>query len=755
MRSTRGFLLLAIAVILGAVGASYYIRKGIQDRQAPPKPEPLPLNTELTANEWFYKKEGAAGSVVEVRARNFRQVKDPDRMELEHVELRIFDKQRNRYDRIKSESAQLDVTKGTLYSDGDVEIITGLPAEAGLASRNINIRTSGLTYDSNTGKAFTDRPASFTSDRGEGKCVGASYDPNARELQMYSQVELHWRGQDPKSKPMKLESGHLLYKETEEKIYLSPWARLTRDTTVLDSRDAVAAIDKGAIRHVDATQAHGIETYPERKVEYAADQMGMDFDPKGQVEKIAGERNARLVSSSRTVRTTVTTDKVNLEFVPFGGESVLTKTLAQGHSVMEAVPVAVGKAPVPETRVLHSDVIELDMRPGGKEIESVRTHTPGTLEFLPNRPEQRRRRLDAERMTMNYAPGNVIQAFRATTVSTRTEPDPRRRSREPLPPVLTWSKDLSAAFDPKTGHLTRLEQWNDFRYEEGTRKAKSETAVLEEDRDLITLERPARIWDQTGSTTADKILLDQKNGDITAEGHVVSSRLPDKKGSSSAMLSQDDPLEGTADRMQTSNRNQRIHYESNAVVWQGPNRIRGDVIDIDRNARTLVATGNVRSRFVDRRSDPGSKSAPATPARTGPPTFITVDAAKLVYVDKDRLAHYTGGARLLRPGMDVKAEEIRAFLNDTKAQSSLDRAYADGKVEILRSQPDRTVRCSSEHAEYFTGDERIVLKGGRPLLVDSRRGSTRGQELTYFVSNDKLLVNGSEQQPVGTRLHRP
>ena len=37
---------------------------------------------------------------------------------------------------------------------------------------------------------------------------------------MMSQVELNWRGSDPKAKPMKVEAGELDYKEKESKVYL-------------------------------------------------------------------------------------------------------------------------------------------------------------------------------------------------------------------------------------------------------------------------------------------------------------------------------------------------------------------------------------------------------------------------------------------------------------------------------------------------------------------------------------------------------
>jgi phospholipid transport system substrate-binding protein len=61
---------------------------------------------------------------------------------------------------------------------------------------------------------------------------------------------------------------------------------------------------------------------------------------------------------------------------------------------------------------------------------------------------------------------------------------------------------------------------------------------------------------------------------------------------SSDMLSGDEPLQATARKMESRNRNRTIHYEGAVNMWQGANRIRADVVDIDRVAdkRTLVRT---------------------------------------------------------------------------------------------------------------------------------------------------------------------
>ena len=107
---------------------------------------------------------------------------------------------------------------------------------------------------------------------------------------------------------------------------------------------------------------------------------------------------------------------------------------------------------------------------------------------------------------------------------------------------------------------------------------------MDADQNVILLDTGARIWDASGSTAADHIRLDQRTGDFLAEGNVNSSRLPDKdQKKNSEMLSGDDPLQATARKMDSRNRNRQIHYEGAVHMWQGANRIQADVVDMDRN----------------------------------------------------------------------------------------------------------------------------------------------------------------------------
>ena len=753
-------LLVAILAILAGIGVTYRIQRRVLRAQAPPKPAMLPVEISGIRDELHLAHSEAGQNKWELSAHKVRQEKDSSQVHLEQVTLKIYNKTGDEYDLVKSAKAEFDQSASRLYSEGEVEITLRIPVEGQPTRPPVTIKSSGVTFEVKGGKASTDRPTSFTFEHGTGSSLGASYDSTTRELHLRQNAEIDWKAPGPHAAPMKIEAGELIYKEAASTIWLMQWARLERENTLVNAASSVVQLRDDVIRQVDAVKAQGTDEYPKRKLQYGADDLHVVYNDQGEVEHITGRNHARLFSVSEGSETTLTSDVVDLDFETLNGESVLKKALGTGHATIESKPVAAADGKLAETRILRSEAVEVQLRPGGREIQAILTHAPGQLEFLPNQPAQRRRRLDAERMTMTYGPNNQLQSFRAVNVQTETEPNAEERTKK-QPISKTRSKNLTAEFDPKTGQMKRMEQWDDFAYQEGERRARANRATLEQDRNLMTLDTAARVWDATGATSADRILLDQKTGDFTAEGHVSSSRLPDKKTSPSGMLSGEEPVEAMADLMKAANHNRLLHYEGHVVLWQGADRITGQRADVDRDKRSLTASGGVTTQFLEKQQE-------KTEAKTGAvaPVFVIVKAADMVYTDQDRLAHYTAGVVLTRPGLQVKADELRAILAESKKategsnkdaegeSSRLEKAYADGHVEIVQAAVDRTRTGTGDHAEYYTGEERIVLRGGQSQMVDSKKGYTRGAELTYYVNDDRLLVSGSPKQRATSRLRR-
>lgn len=747
MRRTGWLLLVCCLALAAAVGWVFQQQKAAQTKAAPKRPASLPAGFQARAGEgWVWTQTAGDKTIAEVKAKEFAQQSDPPRVDLQFVEVKVFHKDDSAYDLIQSDKAELRTEDGVMFADGEVNMTMGFKADPNAKNRLVKIKTSGVTYSTQTGMVSTDRKAEFEFENSRGSAVGAIYDPALRELQMQSAVDLEWtKGK----KKMRVEAGALSYKEDESKIYLKPWSRLTRQTLTLNAGESVVTLVDGEIDLVEAQNAKGEDKQPKRMLEYAAEQLILRFADKNAINRIEGERNARLVTTSDTGRTTVTAQRVDMDFETPQGESVLKKALARGGTTVENVP------PKTATRIMRSDVVELAMRAGGEEIETVTTQSPGEIEFLPKAPTERYRKMNGDRFWIKYGPKNQIDTFKATKVTTFTKGKPAPKGKPENPDSKTTSEELLATFDPKTGDMSQLEQWTNFQYEEGERRAKADHAKLEQATEHITLQGTARIWDPTGSTDASTIELDQKTGDMVALEKVMSTRLPDKKAGAkpkSSLVDSSETIQARAAKMTTQKQNTWIRYEGGATMWQGADKVEAETITIDRKAQLLQADGKV---FTQTRERP--KAGAKQPAAQ---LFTLVRAPELEYKDGDKIAYYKGGVSLIRGDLKVNSQELRAWFtkDDPKTPqdegNSLQKAVADGHVDILQTTPEKTRTGKSEHALYEIAESKVVLTGGTPVFTDSVQGTTRGQMITFYAEDDRLLVDGAATEPTESRLKR-
>jgi lipopolysaccharide export system protein LptA len=753
----RWLLLVAIAAILGGIGLKYRLRYEELERQKPNAPAALPAEVNNKSEHWHHRdKDHATGRILyDIDAEEFRQYTGDSHVDLKNVVLKLYSKDNKTYDLVKSGAASFDPGSRVLYSEGDTEITIGVPIQGQAEKQLTVIKTSGLSVDSNTGKAETDKPSTFIFDRGDGKSTGASYDPTSHELQMRRDVEIHWHPPKPGVKPALIQASGLSYHETTSEIWLKPWGRVVRENSTVEGTDAVIKLENRAIRRLTAIQAHGTQEAPHRKLRYAADDLAVEFNEDGVAEKVIANQHVNLVSVTEASETNVNAAHVELALEPEGHDSILTRIAANGNAVVTAKPIPVPGRPLNETHVLRSESLEMKMRQGGREIESLVTQAPGQLEFVPNLPTQHHRTLDGKDFIIAYGPQNRIDTFHANEVRTTTSPtaEEKRRNRGVS---TTTSRTIEAHFDPRTSQMSSIQQSGDFSYEEGDRKARAANATMDGGQNTILLDTGARINDATGATTADRIRLDQRTGDFVAEGKVGSSRLPDKsQKKNSEMLSGDEPMQATAAKMDSRNRNRSIRYEGGVNLWQGANRIQAATVDIDREKRSLIADGNVVSSLWESNKEQDAKS----PKKSAPPVLTETRAAHMIYTEADRLTHYSGGVVLNRPDMQVKAKDLRAYLAESGSESSLEKAFADGNVEIFSRSKDRTRTGTGEHAEYYPAEQKVILRGPWVRMVqqmfDSPKPTTsEGTELTWWANDDRLLETGAPDKPAETRIIR-
>ena len=105
MRRTRWLVLVAIFFIVFAVGATYLKRKGSLEKTAPPRPKPLAHNFDGSFDRWKYADQKGTTPHVEIFADKMRESAGSNALDLEGVDLRLYNKEGTQFNLVHTEKA--------------------------------------------------------------------------------------------------------------------------------------------------------------------------------------------------------------------------------------------------------------------------------------------------------------------------------------------------------------------------------------------------------------------------------------------------------------------------------------------------------------------------------------------------------------------------------------------------------------------------------------------------------------------------
>ncbi len=757
MKKLRVLLLLAVTAMVGAVVWDYFASQPAEEDVQAEQPKVIPSDVSSQATRWAWSQSAGDRRKVEVVADSFRQAKETFLFDLGEVELKIFHEDGARYDYVVTKAAQFDTRSETLFSEGEVRLSLGIPADHPdpWSSEHTKIRSSGVTFETRSGVATTEQYTEYELEGGVAHSIGVHYDSPHRYVRMESQVYVERFPGGPHRPALKIRSNALHYYEKAQRVHLVGEVSLERGSQRMRSTEAIVFMDRGDIRRIKASEAQGVEKQSRRTIGFRARQVDVFYSPLQTIERVTGSGDAEVSSSAETSRITASGERIELSYVtPTGrNESVLRDADIRDQAVVESVPAETG-GPGTDVRRVRAAWIKLSMDEDRGDMQVLRTLAPGTLDLVPSDPARRRRTLQARRMTAHYAPGNRLRELNAEgDVQVKSHPPMKQQpAEEPGAILKTWSETLAAEFDPQSGEMRRLQQRSGFRFDQGGRRGRSGEAEFNWQTNEIELRREARVWESAGSVSADRILLDENTGDFQAFGG-VSSTHQESRGDrlsggarTGGPFSSEEPLYATADRMLSNQATGLLDYRGNARLWQGQNRVEADHIEIHRHSHTLSASGKAVSFLQpsgNQRDKPPRQGATDTPP-------VRVSADSIFYEEDGRRVVYRGGVELQRGRLRVRSDELEAFLEPDESagdsgQSRLNRAVARGQVRIFEPSdsgaPGR--RAFGVEADYDPATEKVVLRGNPARLTSESGRQTSGTELTYQVNDDRLLVLGS------------
>ncbi|HET7100641.1 MAG TPA: LptA/OstA family protein, partial [Terriglobia bacterium] len=385
---------------------------------------------------------------------------------------------------------------------------------------------------------------------------------------------------------------------------------------------------------------------------------------------------------------------------------------------------------------LTTEKLLFSFRPQGKNLREAETAGPGTLVLYPESAKAGSRTVTAARFFMDFDSASHLERFRGTggtQVVFAPSPDSPKQA-----PAVSTAQEMVATFDPAAEIVQSVEQHGNFHFQNGTIEAKAERARdIAREQKLILTGRP-EIWDASTRARAEQIVILLASD--TAEGiggvHAIHT---DPRNPLAP------PINVVAHRMVADRRSQVVHYEGHVRAWRGTDVVESPSLDVYRNERRV----STNSRVVTSHLQPAPAGTDEHKRAPSGPRPVTIRADRLDYMDAGQKARYEGNVELSTEDTRIDADRLDVYFSSGRKQadSEVERAVAEGHVKIV--QPMRYAK--GENAVYDAQTGKIVMTGGPPAVYDTEKGSMTGQRLTFYIHNDRLLVEGNANSPVISR----
>ena len=751
--------LVAAALVLICVVAGIYVHRRHQSRDVLKQiPAKMNLDIQQTAEGFKVSKSEQGHTLFTIQASKAVQFKLGGRAELHNVKITLYGRDTSRYDQIYGDDFAYDPQSGDVTAKGEVRIDLEANPEGLLKpdqskptvmKNPIHLVTRDVVFNQKTGDAFTPAQVELQMPQVGGSARGLHYRASDNLLTLDSQVDLATLG----SRTMKLKAERAVITKTPRQIVVdSP--RLTHGAQNVQARKATLYLRQdNSVDHVIANDEVEAESTGESAIharaaqaEFAMNQAqdgisSARFSGDVQVEA-AGEHPRRLsagrilVDFSGRNRVSKIRGEDNVKLAELSSPNRESESVAGPNHKQAALPTA--SSSNTQQVEITAPAMEFFIA-DGKRLERAETSAGGRITISPPAGQGPTTRVTAGKFQARFDGQNRLASMHgspeAKVVSTAAgEPD-----------RTSTSEAIDVAFRPAGGIEAVVQQGN-VEYRDAERLASADRARYTPGDQLLELTGSPRMIDKGLLTTARTFRMNRASGEAVAEGNVKTTYSDVREHPNGALLAGGSPIHVVAHRMSAQRGSAIATYTGDARIWQDANVVDASTIQFDRDRRSVVAQSD--GKLVSTVLVQVDKEGNVTP--------VSITSGRLTYTDDQHDAHFDGGVNARGRDIAVTADHLDAFLvprdqttqnRAIKGQGQLQRMVAEGNVVI--QAPTR--RATGDKLVYTTDDDKFVLSGGTPSIFDAERGKIRGDSLTFFRRDDRVLVEGRDTSPTVTQ----
>jgi lipopolysaccharide export system protein LptA len=742
----RGLALFLFVVGSIFVGVSYYKMRNHQPFRL--KSEAPALSKEVTGIINGYEQRITKEDRLYLWLRAARDVTYADgHHELEQVNLQVFQANSDKPDQIVSDRSLYDQKNGLLQFNGNVQIET---------HDALKVKTDALVYHQDKEIGETSSPITFERENVSGKSTGALVDDKNKRLELRNEVEITVAPQanDPnlkgsRAKPVTIHSRQAVFEQASMRLTFTGGATAEQDQDIMSGDTLTANLNQQ--RKLQKLEMRGNSYLRSMDEGHAAEAHAIDID-----FYLDGDQKLQRAYAARDVRAqTLNADSdmqltganvVDIAFQPQGDRSVIKEMKAEGRSVVNlSAPKSRANDPRAASKRLTADAIKLTWRVKGQDLE--KAEAAGNAELYVE-PVQKTAKADKKTLTASrfdcdfFEAGNIARNCLAT--------GPAKALMEPFQPTdkrgtrTITSQKMTAGFVRETQDVEKVDATGDVKFNELDRNGVAASGSYTASDETLRLRGgDPTVWDSRARTKAGEIDSNNATHVSYCRGKVQTTYYSQEQTNGAAPFRNvKSPVYLLADRAEINHDTGVAIYTGNGRMWQDDNFVRGDVITLFRENKSMDTRGHVQTALYQAKQKQGSTMAVV-------PVFATADYMR--YSDPDRLLHY-------ETNVDIKqgTDRMTAVMADVYLQkdvNELERVIAQRDVVLV--QPGK--RGTGDWCQFTAADEVAILKGNPAHVEDAEQGTTDGNRLTMYRRENRVVVDDTrgEQSPGRVRSTHP
>jgi lipopolysaccharide export system protein LptA len=816
----RRWMLVGATVIVAVVGVLLLIAQHERRKLARDLPEKLGMDIQQQTNEFTYSQSVQGRTLFTLHAAKAVQMKSGGNIKLHDVTIILYGRNQDRADRIAGQEFDYDPNSGIARAQGDVFLDLQAPAKAVAASVKspaavdatkdladtkggagvVHVTTSGLVFEQKDAVAYTDQEIAFQFGGGvTGHAHGARYDSGHGTITLDSAVAadamLHGR-------KVRLTAAHgVLNRDSDlcvftHATYMAQGETATADQATVQMRSDGSAESVDTSGNVTMTLASGGTL----RTPHAVLALSESSEPK-ELEANNGvvySENEHSDNESAAAGAREAHGDAASAHIFFGEHGVAQRAELSGgvHTLeREKTKSAAGWT----ERELHAATVEMDFRTdhgAASVLHEVKASGDARMRLAV--PESQTTTLAGD--TLDAVFGTRAATLPETvhgmghTVLTQTAAD--GTVSESRGDTLNAQMHPGGAKQAKAG--TNLSQI-DRAIQQG-HVAITQTPVAKNGQSSQAMTATAERAEYTGSD--DALVLTgtpQVAPQLTDGGmQIAAQRIRMLRTSGDAVLTGDvrgnyagagaqSAAHIVADHAEMHRASRHAVFygagkQQRARLWQDASQVEAPVLDFDRAAQRLTASGDAHDAAAVHAVFASTPAANAAQKKTD--GVVRVSSRRMVYFAQaagtaPRQADFTGGVAVESGDGTISAQralvELAPAEKNTASQSAgplpvlggnVQRITASGQVTLEQSgrqgfgeqlvyipntAPSGTPNAGTPNpaaagANPNKGSGHFVLTGtpaAPPRLVDPEKGSVTGSSLIFNSGDDSVVVSGS------------